>query len=273
MEFGFENLKYGPVSRFPATVLLVLLAGGLLGCGDRDRPAAAADPLPPPAWLAGVWTGTFPGTEDVAHALILSSGACRILNGVKLGQISGQLALVGNALCGSGSFFLPGGFPAKSGSAEGQFRFDGKAAPSPAPAVSMVLVNTRHHWDFTKLDLKPDRAASLSPALGTLTGTYSCEEASTGAPADLEVMPDGTIAGKDPSGTFTGTLTQPAPGFNGLQVTLDYTSATKPVRLTFTGLAFYRAEQGGAGSLVVMTDAGREEFSGIFRLSQPRPWR
>jgi len=265
----FEIIKPRPGWLFPAA-LLALAAGGL-GCGDRAAPAAAAAAaaLPPPAWLAGVWTGTFPGTEDVAHALILSTGACRILNGVKLGQISGQLALAGNALCGSGSFFLPGGLPAASGSAEGQFRFDGKAAPAPAPSVNMVLVNANHRWDLTRLDLKPDRAASACPALDSLTGSYRCDEASTGAPADLEVKPDGTLAGKDGGGTFTGTLSQPVPGVNGLKVTLDYASATKPVRLTFTGLAFYRAGDGGAGSLVLMTDAGREEFSGIFNLERP----
>ena len=252
----------------PAAALLAVLAGGLLGCGDRGREAVAAAALPPPAWLAGVWTGTFPGTDDVAHALILSSGACRILNGAKLGQISGQLTLAGNALCGSGAFFLPGKLPAPSGSPEGRFRFDGKAAPAPAPKVNMVLVNTSLRWDLTKLDLKPDRAASASPALGALAGTYKCDEASTGAPTELELKPDGTLAGKDPDGTFTGTLTQAAPGVNGLRVTLDYASATKPVRLTFTGLAFYRSGDGGAGSLVLMTDAGREEFSGIFNLSR-----
>jgi len=264
----FSEIKSGCGKR--AAALLALLAGGLLGCGERGRPVSAAPGLPPPAWLTGAWTGTFPGSEDVALALILPSGACRILNGAKLGQIAGKLTLAGNTLGGSGSFFLPGSNPvSKSATGEARFQFDGKAAQGPTPSVNMVLVNTDQRWDVATLDLTPDPAASSGRSLAALAGSYACEESSTGAPATLEVRADGTLSGRDSSGTFSGTLTEAAPGINALQVTLNYAAAAGKPGATFTGLAFYRAERGAPGSLVLMTDGGRSEFSGIFTLSQP----
>jgi hypothetical protein len=241
-----------------------LLLGAVLACDRAQGSAPGSPPLPPPAWLAGAWTGTFAGTGDVVHALILPSGACRLLNQDKLGQVAGTLALGGSALGGSGSFFLPGALRVPSQGASAPFRFQGSAAESPAPAVRMVLVNAAHSWDMATLQLAPDPAAAVPPRLPALAGSYTCTQTSAGVTAGLELKADGSFSGRDEHGTFTGTLTQPDPAANALRVTLAYTLAGLRSPLVFTGLAYARAQAEAAVSLVLMTDAGPDQYSGIF---------
>jgi hypothetical protein len=209
--------------------------------------------------LAGPWTGTFDGTGDVVRALILPSGACRLLNEFGLGQMAGTLALGGRTLSGSGSFFLPGapGVPATGASA--RFRFEGQAAPAGSPPVRMVLVNTSLAWDLTTVDLARDPAAGAVPRLADLAGSYTCLRTSGGVTAGLDLEADGSFSGRDQTGAFRGRLVQPDPAANALAVTLDYAPDGGRGPMAFAGLAYVRDHD-----LVVMTDVGADQYAGIF---------
>lgn len=243
----------------PILLAASLLLLGSLACDRAHSAASAEPPLPPPAWLTGAWSGTFDGTGDVVRALILPSGACRLLNESGLGQVAGTLALGGQTLSGTGSFFLPGPLQVPSIGSQAAFRFEGRAAPADAPPVRMVLVNTGHAWDMTSVDLARDPEAGAAPRLAELAGRYACERTSGGVSSDLDLKADGSFTGRDERGSFTGRLGQPDPAANALTVRLDYTPQGARTPLAFTGLAYVRA-----GGLVVMTDAGTDQYAGIF---------
>lgn len=236
-----------------------LVLGCLTACDRAHGSSPAATLLPPPAWLTGAWAGTFEGTGDPVRALILPTGACRLLNETGLGQVAGTLAVGGQSLSGSGSFFLPGALHVPSIGASAPFRLEGSAVQTAAPTVQMVLVNPSHGWDTTTVDLAPDPEAGAVPRLAAMAGSYTCIQTSAGVTAGLDLRPDGSFTGKDERGTFSGTLAQPNPAANALTVTLSYTLGANRTALAFTGLAYVRA-----GNLVVMTDAGMDQYSGVF---------
>jgi hypothetical protein len=214
--------------------------------------------------MTGAWTGTFSGTGDVVRALILPTGACRLLNENGLGQVAGTLALGGQTLSGSGSFFLPGALQVPSTGARASFRFEGRAAPTEAPPVRMVLVNTVQTWDMATVDLARDPDAGAVPKLAGLAGSYTCTRNSGGVTAGLDLKPDGSFTGRDQGGTFAGRVAQPDPAANALTVALDYTPEGGRTPLAFTGLAYVRGH-----GLVVMADAGADQYAGIFEPGAP----
>jgi len=273
MAYLLQNSK---LTKLGIGSILALFAACLLGCGGGGSSTGSSSAPPPlPTWLAGAWLGTGASSGVPIYTLILPSGATRVLSAGNLAEQTGTLTLSRDTLSGTGTTFLaanlassPTGnsFPAIFGGTATQF-----------PAQMTLIAGTKGVLAIDTYNLGLDSAANIPVQLATLAGTYtaantrSSQTTSTSLDATLTVQANGTLSGSDSDGKVSGTLTQVAANLNAFNVVLNYTPTGTANAAAFTGLAYYRPAQTGASavpaSLLVMTDTGQIEFSGIFTLN------
>ena len=225
-----------------------LLLAAMAACGGNSGGSYVSP-------LAGVWSTTAAG-GGTTYALVMVNGDLRILNPDYSMVAIPAPALRGTHLAGTGYLYLPGPIAPSAGP---------QALTVAGTGISSALdLNlTDGAGNVTTLNLTPDTAAGVKATLATLAGSYTTTgTASDGVGGTVTLTAAGVLTGNSPLETLSGTVTPVATGLNAFTVAFTY-DGVDGSSTALTGTAFYRPSA-TAGQLVLMSDNGTVQFSGIF---------
>jgi len=241
------------LTKFPLGALSLALLT-LIACGGTSNV-----PAPTLGNLGGVYSGKDPAGR-LHYALVKAGDGTFSWLATDRSLVYGAFDLNGSMVEGQAFAFAPGA-PNVLG-APNRLTVGGGASPG---AISLTATDGAGAAMSAAFDLEPD--SNGTTALKDLAGTYNAaaRDASNGTGATIHIGEGGTLSGGDSAlGSLTGTVAQPVAGTNGFSVAFTYTpyDAADGPALTYTGVAFRL--RGARTGLVLMTQSGVSQFSGIF---------
>ena len=227
-----------------------LLLATLAACGGKGSTGPSASPL------AGVWSAPAEGGGTI-YALVMPTGELRILNPDYSMVAAPAPSLAGANLSGTAYLFQPG--PVGTSPAPTQQVLSGTATAS---ALNLVLTDAVANTS-TKINLTPDKVSNIPATPASVAGTYTTSTAaSDGVGGTITLSAVGGLTGGSSLETVSGTATPAASGLNAFNVSITYDSLSG-TSAALTGAAFCRPSA-GANQLILMSDDGTSQFSGVF---------
>ena len=211
---------------------LALAMGAMLACGG-----GIGDPTPDLVTLQGIWQGPVnpevsPGGQG--YLVVLPDQSFRLLSRTGINEVTGNLALNGSSLAGSGTWYtrldsLPS-VPAT---------VSGTATLTPGLVLNLSIGSASNALECA---LTWDRAANVTLQPAMLAGTYTATAADNSGNLDetLVVAADGlSFTGTNAARSFSGTLAQ-RQNLNAFDVRGRFAAADPgQAPLAFSGIATY----------------------------------
>lgn len=245
----------------------------LAACGGKSSSPAAPN-------MSGAWVESL-GGKDILFALTSPSGAYRsllvvpdptdVLAASNMTMYSMPIRVTASAMSGKGSIFVPSLPPGVPVAVPPSVTLAGTPGSTTFSATTTTSAGTSTDT-FT-----PDSVNTSQIPLANLQGSYQAsvgyasfaQATDTGVVGTLNLDARGNLTGTLATGayqgTLKGTLTATSPGYNLYNASFTFTPQAPATPVTYTGLAYYRST--GTPSIILMTDNGAAQISGVFSLA------